>query len=110
MTTETIDQNYLDENGVNCYCEYCAGDLSRRIKVVKRPEGDYIIVDGRLYTGRGAPVSGGWETEYHVHENIAPMLEDGGSVPSSDLWPLQAGVFDVETTVDMWRALHKAGA
>jgi len=89
-----------------CTCEYCEGKLDSRIQIIKRPEGEYIIIDGRLYTGRGAPVSGSESAVFHVHENIAPMLEYDRTAPTGDLWPLQAGVFDAETTVDLWRAIR----
>lgn len=102
MTAETT----LDIDAPACNDELDTIDDSR-IQIIKRPEGEYILIDGRLYTGRGAPVGGSWDADYHVHENIAPLLEHGRSVPDDTLWPLQSGVFDAETTVDLWWAMKR---
>lgn len=108
MHTETpIDPDTLNSSDKMCTCDYCTGKLENRIQIVKRPEGEYIIIDGRLHTGYGAPIGGGWDADYHAHENIVPVLEQGTCIPAADLWPLQTGVFDAETTVDLWRTMKR---
>ncbi len=106
MTTETlIDFDTLDASGGMCTCEWCSGELDDRIQIINRPEGEYIVIDGRLYTGRGAPVVGSEDAAFYVHEDLTPILESCGMIKPSDLWPLKAGVFDTETTVDLWRTM-----
>lgn len=88
-----------------CPCVICTGNLN--YEVIRRGDDEYILIDGRLLT-LAAPAHCSEGAHYHLHENIILPWEEGRSVNYKEhLWPAMAGVFDPETTVDLYRALQR---
>lgn len=93
---------------------------------ITRGKDEYIIINDRIYTGRGAPVYGNEPAGYYLSECIVRPFEEGffcedhcpnppatPPVRTEDLdecfkgqlWPEKAGVFTPDDLVDLYRTL-----
>lgn len=110
MLNELIDDYPA---GIACNCEMCEKKID--YKIIRRGDEEYIILGSQLLTNWIINVNGSENANFYLHERILFSVESKlcRSVTTddllrehkTDLWPLQAGVFDPETVVDLYRAM-----